>query len=515
MSSTLEVIELNEVELFRHIFWDLSQIQRIIYKYILVFSKNRLNVSPSQAYIAKKIGCCRKTVNRAFKLFEKLGWITKINRYYRTCKYIINKALLDLDPNDNDTFRREIAQISGQSSLHGKDIAQELNGILISKNDKEILSNKYDPEILQLAIKDLNAYPEMGNVRNIAAFLTSRCKEYAQISSQKHDNFPQQEPLKSEPSSTLNVPLDVPPKKKDIKISNVNVTGKRGESVQLSNKKPNPEPKPDIQKELAEIPISKSDKSILSKLNANTLRLAIKNYNAYKKVRCVRNISAFLTSCCKRYKAKFFRCEQEAKEQCPPKNQNFTANVSREVEEEIEKEISAFSNSQSQDNPKQKEANVQAEIQVPYELQSLPIKQQDKEILSNYSLQVIRLAIEDFKTYKAIKCVRNDAAFITSRCKECCLKLARGESLCPTDAEKKEVAKEKVDPDENKSFALEVEKKLQNRGAIRVTVEILNRYVELFDAHPGPCSQPICISYDELNFNRKLESGLRRWNVRI
>jgi hypothetical protein len=54
---------------------------------------------------------------------------------------------------------------------------------------------------------------------------------------------------------------------------------------------------------------------------------------------------------------------------------------------------------------------------LPHEVRDLPVSLRDKFFLVKYSLRILRLAIEDFKSYCRLKTVRNAAAFITSRCK--------------------------------------------------------------------------------------------------
>lgn len=72
---------------------------RLVANYYFGTANIRKSIFVSQTLVAKKLGICRKTVNRALKLLHELGIITKIDRGWKedrtrikkTCYYIINK----------------------------------------------------------------------------------------------------------------------------------------------------------------------------------------------------------------------------------------------------------------------------------------------------------------------------------------------------------------------------------------------------------------------------------------
>lgn len=97
----------------------------------------------------------------------------------------------------------------------------------------------------------------------------------------------------------------------------------------------------------------------------------------------------------------------------PQKEPDFTGNVTQNVTpiKELPKDILNVREGEGVQHTKIKEE------EMPPEVRSLPLKQRDKELLSRYSSQVLRYAIEDAKSYGRLRHVRNWAALITSRCK--------------------------------------------------------------------------------------------------
>lgn len=53
--------------------------------------------------------------------------------------------------------------------------------------------------------------------------------------------------------------------------------------------------------------------------------------------------------------------------------------------------------------------------ELSHEVKQLPLSDRDKHLLARYSPQILRLAIEDWKSYALLKHVRNVAAFLESR----------------------------------------------------------------------------------------------------
>ena len=74
--------------------------------------------------------------------------------------------------------------------------------------------------------------------------------------------------------------------------------------------------------------------------------------------------------------------------------------------------------------PKQEKKLPQKTECIHEELTHFGLSLRDVVILSKYSLRIVRLAIEDYKTYRFYKHVRNLAAFLTNRCQHYCKQAA-------------------------------------------------------------------------------------------
>lgn len=199
---------------FLTIFQRMSSLQRKLWQLLCWFQKTCLNTKVRQEWLAHKIGCCRATVNAAVKKFRDQGWLGTFYTAYSSLEYFIDNKFLMLDTRDKRifsncaTFKRENLT---QQFTHNK-INSYSNGTLsmmepedkkpfekrerswtyvnkpipyclqiniLSDDDKQKLANQFFESELQVAIKETIDYWK--NVRkptNIAAFLTSRAKEY-------------------------------------------------------------------------------------------------------------------------------------------------------------------------------------------------------------------------------------------------------------------------------------------------------------------------------------------------
>lgn len=207
MNSTKE-----DIEHFKNLYPMLTPTQQKIWNYLHWFCRNYRVVKPSHKHIAEKVGCHRDTVIQAIKKFSELGWLMALKKAWRTCTYFISEHLLRLDPTKKDTFRRDPpkpenphnptqdptinpthinsssnydrnvrddnVQHTGNSSKE-EPIPYEIRNLPVSQRDKKMLS-RYGLHVLRLAIEDFVTYQRLYRVRNVAAFITSRCKAYVQ-----------------------------------------------------------------------------------------------------------------------------------------------------------------------------------------------------------------------------------------------------------------------------------------------------------------------------------------------
>lgn len=68
--------------------------------YVLALSNKNRTIYVSQSRIARKIGSCRETANRAMGYLAELGLITKKYRHMMTCLYTIHPTFLDPEVRD-------------------------------------------------------------------------------------------------------------------------------------------------------------------------------------------------------------------------------------------------------------------------------------------------------------------------------------------------------------------------------------------------------------------------------
>lgn len=187
------------IESFRNNYLTLSKNQKKIWNYLHWFCKRKRVVKPSHDHIAKKIGCCRRTVIRAVEKFVEWGWLGTIHKAYSTCQYFMCEGLLKINPSDRNTFDRkpieyerlrqqnvteDVTEDVTHNDLMFKHkryvsvqsaIPQFLNDLPLKTKDKLILT-KYNDRTLLLAIEDARTYNK--RIYNLPAFLTSRCKAY-------------------------------------------------------------------------------------------------------------------------------------------------------------------------------------------------------------------------------------------------------------------------------------------------------------------------------------------------
>lgn len=371
------IVEKQSVSEFKKTFFTLSPNQQKIFRYLHWFCQSHHVVKPSQRHIAETVGCSRDTVIQTIKLFIKFNWLTTIKKAWRTCIYIVSESLLNLDLDSKETFK-----------------------------------------------KDPNAHLS-------------------------------QPPEKQEPTPNPTIDPTINPTHSKYSI-NYTMNVNENVAVQSTNLK---ETTTKTHQQLNKLPITEQDKHLLSRYNQNILLPAIRDLEVYSMKNTVRNVAAFLTSRCKAY---------------------------------------------SQPQPTEP-------IKIPYEIDTLPVTQRDKILLSHYNPQAFRFAHEDYKTYRIYKTVKNVAAFLTSRCKHYCKKLANGESMISSTT--KQAPSNHI---ANKILAKETEKKINSTENSPVRLEAGSKdskYVEILPTITCGYTQPICITYDDLNFTTKLTAALRKWNL--
>lgn len=200
-----------EIEHFKNLYPMLTRTQKKIWNYLHWFCSNYRVVKPSHKHIAEQVGCHRDTVIQAIKKFTELGWLMTLKKAWRTCTYFISEHILRLDPTKKETFKRvppepekspnptvnptvnptHINQVNksirnvrndnvqDERKNIKNDIPYEVEKLPVSQKDKHFLS-RFSPRVLMLAIEDFVTYQRLYRVKNVAAFITSRCKAYIQ-----------------------------------------------------------------------------------------------------------------------------------------------------------------------------------------------------------------------------------------------------------------------------------------------------------------------------------------------
>lgn len=193
----------------------LTKKQKKIFRHLHYLSKKHRNVFPSHTTIAEKCGCTRDTVVKTIKKFQSWGWIVSIKRCYRSSLYFMSDELVFLDLDNPKIFERVI-ETAGQNNANlseGNTIDHSKNhtiyktelsvvsGTVTSKPEtvqhtqcketKHMLQSigilgkdlwciaRYGLRAVSLAVEDFKTRKAPRAIANLAAWLTSRCKQYA------------------------------------------------------------------------------------------------------------------------------------------------------------------------------------------------------------------------------------------------------------------------------------------------------------------------------------------------
>lgn len=187
---------------FLNIYQTLTVFQKKIFKYLQWFSKKFRCVFPCLQKIANAIGSCVRTVTRATKYFQDLGWIYKKKRGYQSNLYFMNDELIDLNLDDKSLFFREkcpdnvhVLESSSSDSIdtsiqegkvpiyenmENKEIPHILKIRCLSIDDRQRLANRFSEYALYQSIEDAKWYAKMGNkIKNYLALIWSGAKRYS------------------------------------------------------------------------------------------------------------------------------------------------------------------------------------------------------------------------------------------------------------------------------------------------------------------------------------------------
>ena len=198
-------------ENFLNTFQLLSRKQQKIWRYIQWYAQHYRQVFPSHATIAEAVGCCRDTVIETIKKFSQWRWLGTMKRCFRTNLYFIANELIDLDTTKPDTFKRiqETAKSTEAPTVKPtqnptlyetksnavdvrktfpepkivqqikcKEVTHILESIGISGKDLWCLA-RYSLLAVAKAVEDYKTRKAPGPIRNLAAWLTNRCKSYS------------------------------------------------------------------------------------------------------------------------------------------------------------------------------------------------------------------------------------------------------------------------------------------------------------------------------------------------
>ncbi len=214
MNSNQEAIEVTEN--FLNTFQSLSPKQQKIWQLLHWYSTNYRNVFPSHATIAEKVGCCRDTVVEAIKIFIRNKWLISLRRCFRSSQYFMCDFLKKFDTRKNETFRCSpiinssanpstipsvipctiptLYNVIKESNLLDvrkastepetvQHIKKEKEHILLKMgitNSKDVFClSRFPQYILGKAYEDLTTrWTKSGPINNLAAWITSRCKQY-------------------------------------------------------------------------------------------------------------------------------------------------------------------------------------------------------------------------------------------------------------------------------------------------------------------------------------------------
>lgn len=192
-------------EMFLNCYQYLSYLEQKIFYYLQIFSQHHRCVFPSQSHIAVKCGCSRRTVIRVLKKFNELGWIVKVRRCYRSCKYYVNENLKNLELKNPLTFMLKKNYKNEKSgtrdvtiySVHStecntrdtldqgsryKYIYSDIERFrkYLSNQDVEKFKNLMDsnPVVMRMALNDAVQYAKKTTIENYGRYIQSRINEY-------------------------------------------------------------------------------------------------------------------------------------------------------------------------------------------------------------------------------------------------------------------------------------------------------------------------------------------------
>lgn len=197
-------------ECFLNTFQLLSSKQKKIWQYIQWYAQRYRQVFPSHAKIAEAVGCHRDTVIQAVKKFSQMGWLGSIKRCFRSNLYFIANELINLDTTKPETFKRtketvkpteaptvkptanptlyktesgvvpvrQTSQSETVQHAHCKEVKHILESIGILGKDLWCLM-RYSLLAVSKAVEDYKTRKAPGPIRNLAAWLTNRCKIYS------------------------------------------------------------------------------------------------------------------------------------------------------------------------------------------------------------------------------------------------------------------------------------------------------------------------------------------------
>lgn len=206
-SNTYELSKNSDEEIkeyFLNSFQLLSTKQKKIWQLLQWYSTHYRNCFPSHAKIAEQVGCCRDTVIESIKKFQEWGWLYSMKRCYRSSVYFIRDCLKKFDTRKDDTFKLDPTQnpteiptenptlYNTYSKEKNVRLTKEVGNVQSLKEEKvEILSKagefsskdlflltKHSWRSLRLAVEDYLTRQAASPVRNLAAWITSRCKVY-------------------------------------------------------------------------------------------------------------------------------------------------------------------------------------------------------------------------------------------------------------------------------------------------------------------------------------------------
>lgn len=203
-SSSIKEIFLNNFQL-------LSQKQQKIWRYIQWYAQRYRQVFPAHQTIAQAVGCHRDTVIETIKKFNQMGWLGILKRCFRSNLYFIADVLINIDTTKAETFKRvlepekptqdptqnpttkptlyktesNVLSVRNTSQTtetvqhtQKKEVEHILTNIGISQKDLWCLA-RYSLLVVSKAVEDYKTRKASGPIRNLAAWLTNRCKAYS------------------------------------------------------------------------------------------------------------------------------------------------------------------------------------------------------------------------------------------------------------------------------------------------------------------------------------------------